>query len=442
MKTNGGGAKAIRALLAVAWLALLSGCSATIGYRLDTMGTCDLTTTLARDAPAACKTASLEKHPTFDIAYVELTDQGLFQNRAQFDRVRRLLNEEKDKSLNIVVFVHGWKHDARFDDFDAEAFRGNVMHTLAESAAKTGMRTLGIYVGWRGGIWDINSALQFPTFYDRKGAADHIARGSTRELFAYLKALRAASKQTTQTPGRRVQLTLVGHSFGALIVYNAVSGSIVDALSAAIYTPEQGAARRAAEFADLVLLLNPAFEASRFEPVFQIAKFHGACGPILVPYAVDQRPLLISITSHADFATRTAFPAVRSVNSLFQHEGITGEDEACKGVTTYPDRIEKLANTHTIGHLERYRTHTLTLRTTPVSAEEERVQHEAAIVCKPIANPVIENRNTFPLWNMFVEAGANVINSHHDIYGKNLWRFVNSLLSERASIPPLCELNK
>jgi pimeloyl-ACP methyl ester carboxylesterase len=438
VRTNCRITKAIRIFLALAWLALMAGCSSTVGYRFDAAGTCDLTVTTARSAPVACMTASLEKHRQFDIAYVELTDQGLFQNRAQFDRVRSLLDLEKDKSINVVVFVHGWKHDARFDDFDAEAFRGNVMQTLAESAAKTGMRTLGIFVGWRGALWNANSALQTPTFFDRKGAADHVARGATRELFAYLKALRAASKQTAV---RRIQLTLVGHSFGALIVYNAVAGSLADALSVATYPPQLGGPRQAAEFADLVLLLNPAFEASRFEPVFQIAKSYGACGPTLLPYAINQRPLLISITSHADFATRVGFPVARSVNTLFQHEEWTSEDRACAGVT-YPDRIEKLANTHTIGHFERYRTHTLTLRNTPASAEEEGLKHETAIDCKPFANPVIENRNTFPLWNMFVEADANVINGHHDIYGKNLWQFVSTLLPIQQQTSSPCKSNQ
>ena len=52
---------------------------------------------------------------------------------------------------------------------------------------------------------------------------------------------------------------------------------------------------------DVVVLLNPAFEASRFEPVFSVAQSRAR-------YAPNQRPVFVAVTSTEDKATRIAFP--------------------------------------------------------------------------------------------------------------------------------------
>jgi len=67
---------------------------------------------------------------------------------------------------------------------------------------------------------------------------------------------------------------------------------------------------RIRQAADLILLVNPAFEASRYEPVHDFAQRHEL--PRYEP------PLLVMVTSEADGATRQAFPLGRIVNTLFQ----------------------------------------------------------------------------------------------------------------------------
>lgn len=398
----------------VAALSLMAaGCTSTAMYRSDIKKVCDLSETAAENAPPGCESASIEHDKDFDIAYVELTDQGWFYKRDQLTRALDLLKEYPEVNLDMVVYVHGWKHSARFYDSDVTNFRENIMHTLA----RPGVHTVGIYVGWRGASLEPR-LLQGITYYDRKSTADHVARGSVRELFSHLQAIR---NDRTAAPGREVRLTLIGHSFGGLIVYNSVAESLLNSMVAANHG-DPASPREAMPIADLVLLLNPAFEASRFEPLFQVAKDQPPRG-----YADNQRPILVSITSEADLATKIAFPAGRAINSIFEHEGRTDEDPPN---SPYAERLEKVANTHTMGHMERYRTHQLELGLSNHQSET------SAIECKVLPNPLVADGNRFPLWNMY--AMEQVINGHHDIYKPNLWEFVKQISDRNIRLGDIC----
>ena len=207
---------------AAALLSLMAaGCTSTAPYRSDIGQVCDLRKIDVKNAQPKCGIASIEKTTDFEeIAYVELTDQGWLHKRNQMTEALRLLKPRGEESLDIVVFVHGWKHSARFDDLDVTEFRRIVMPTLRSK--QPGTRTVGIYVGWRGAVLGLPSFFQGITFYDRKSTADHVARGSVRELFSHLQAIR---NDQTAAPGRAVRLTLIGHSFGGLIVYNSIAES-------------------------------------------------------------------------------------------------------------------------------------------------------------------------------------------------------------------------
>lgn len=404
------------ACLLLVLLAMASGCTSTAPY----WRACDI----AASSGAACRESSVERTQDFPVAYVELSDQGLFHDRKQMSAALDLLRGEGEQVLEIVLFVHGWKHSAKFADSDVVNFRDVVLRHLPRK--RPGTRVVGIYVGWRGAVLAGPAALQNITFYDRKSAADHVARGSLRELLAHLRDIR---ERAHAAPGRKVRLTLIGHSFGGLILYNSVAESLFGSVVAASHG-DAGSPRLAVPIADLVLLLNPAFEASRFEPLFQAAKERlapRAGAPR--PYSQKQRPLLVSITSEADLATRTAFPAGRWVNTLLQHEGWTSEDEG--HTADYSDRIEKIANTHTIGHLERYRTHRL-----ESSGGGQSAAGSEPIDCAALPNSLVLDANRFPLWNLY--ASEQVIDAHHDIYRPNLWALVRQLSDPDIGLDEVC----
>lgn len=388
-------------------LAMLIGCTSTTPYRNGGVQAGDPAST----QPSSCRNSVENIDQTRQIAYVELTDQGLFHDRAQFKAALDLLKSRGEKALNIVLYIHGWKHSAACNDENVASFQDKALRILAE---ETGDRTVGIYVGWRGAVLDLPHTLQNITFYDRKGAADHVARGSIRELISRLRFIcRAADKDLSTPASRKVRLILVGHSFGGLILYNSIAELLFDSVISEDHPL----------VADFVLLLNPAFEASRFEPLFQAAKDPvSVSGDKPVPFSKMTRPILISMTSEADLATGIAFPLGRSINTLLQHEGWVSEDE---GYTqNYADRIEKVANTHTMGHIERYRTHYLDIQ-------------NKEVICKEFKNSLIKNTTAFPLWNVYTS--AQVMSDHDDIFNEKLWRFVKKISEPGADLFAICQ---
>jgi hypothetical protein len=89
----------------------------------------------------------------------------------------------------------------------------------------------------------------------------------------------------------------------------------------------------------MVVLVNPAFEASRFEALYKVAQGH-------VPGGEYEPPMFVSITSETDSATRLAFPAGRFVNTLFERP--TSSDEQATAIKRTPGNIDSYV-THRLG---------------------------------------------------------------------------------------------
>jgi pimeloyl-ACP methyl ester carboxylesterase len=128
----------------------------------------------------------------------------------------------------ILVFVHGWKHNARARDPNLRAIDMVLQQTAeAEAAVGSNRPVIGIFVGWRG-LSFYAGWLTNLTFWNRKTAALRVALGSVRELFARLRRFR-------RQHDRESALVIVGHSFGGLIVYSAVAQAFVEL---ALYSSE------------------------------------------------------------------------------------------------------------------------------------------------------------------------------------------------------------
>jgi hypothetical protein len=126
-----------------------------------------------------------------------------------------------------------------------------------------------------------------------------------------------------------VTATYIGHSFGGLILLDALEGKIADQISSDTSPP-------APKYADnVVILINPAVEASRLEPLFALSLKTPRQYPV---------PMLAAITTRSDSATRTFFPLGRALGTL--------------GERTVSD-AQAAATMRTIGHYEAYLTHDL-----------------------------------------------------------------------------------
>lgn len=304
----------------------------------------------------------------YELHFVEFDDQGWTYSPgadivgdasskwSQIDHLMGRLTtllKSPGEDLNIVLYVHGWKHDARSDDSDVSRFRELLQSTanLEKRLGPKPRRVVGIYVGWRGKSMELPGYLLNLSFWTRKAAALRISHGSVQELFSRLRSVQQFYNGPTQSPGCaqaktnfkttegcRIRTIMIGHSFGAWILYSAVSGPLIEVLNAyRDLPPSKAEAQRAERLADMIVLVNPAFEASRYEPLHVAAMRYQP--------AVVQPPLLVSITSRADLATKDAFPAGRFFNSFFERPITSAQQE--------------VAMKHTMGHIDRYLTHQL-----------------------------------------------------------------------------------
>jgi len=234
--------------------------------------------------------------------FIQLDDQGFFRDRDSDGRSRQLsagLHDIRSAGLGnsmTVVFVHGWKHNSEQYDQNALCFQSLLTQLVTTEKRGRKRRVIGIYLSWQGKTAQ-SDLLQQLTFWDRKKAIDTIA--SSGRVTYVLTALDDLAR-TAHSP-----LVIIGHSFGARLVFEAVSQPIISEVMRAndhvwgetlniVQTPIQG-------FGDLVILLNPAFEAAKYDTFDLFARTAEG-------FPMAQRPRLLILATNNDEATLTWFP--------------------------------------------------------------------------------------------------------------------------------------
>lgn len=314
--------------LAVACASLLLGCTANRMHRPD----------------------SIEEHPDYSLAFIELDDQGELWAPAQLERALDLIerqNRRAPSGIALQLFVHGWNDSASLredlpGDGTVSQFR-KVLAKIHTSIANNGggdVPVVGVYLSWRGQTTSV-PLLRELSFYNRRGAAERIAGASATEVvYRILTTMR-------QNPASRS--VLVGHSFGAAILEQALSQAIISSLLVAPGTEVRFPA-------DLVVLINPASSASGAKQLVDILARNR-----LRTYRVGEdgrryeRPLLVSFTSEGDLATRRLFPLGMSVKSLGKRFRRYGPEQC--GVLTR----QRWLFTHTAGHTPGLISHLVTV---------------------------------------------------------------------------------
>jgi hypothetical protein len=303
----------------------------------------------------ACWKQSREQHEDYDILFTEFDDQGWVQGAANetssnksshlrklYDAIDGIYNKDGTKHrLALVVFVHGWKHNAEATDTNVQSFQKllqqiSQLESIAASDEQTQPRVVGIYVGWRGKSLAI-PGLDNITFWERKNTAKQVAQGSVQELFLWLDLFRDTAKNDK---GERIVSALtIGHSFGGLITYEALSSEFVRNTVRFKNNPSKPDDKYMSRVGDLVVIVNPAFEGARYEVLRAATRRSGK------DLERNQLPVVVIATSEADAATRYAFPIARAINTMF--ESTQGE--------------EWNAAVWAVGHNSRYITHELSL---------------------------------------------------------------------------------
>jgi hypothetical protein len=386
---------------AIMAVALSTGCVRIQRYR-SSQNPC---TYVPNEKPNACDTdkshppqvtATIETHTDFKLGFVEFDDQGWLygpDGRQQMLAVINALEAESASAsaMTLVVFVHGWKHNARADDPGLEAFKSILRRVKTDTPKRD---VFGVYVGWRG-----KTALgpfQDTTLFSRKTSAEHVAKGSVRELFARLNQFQARQ----QSPENSLVSVVMGHSLGGLIVFNSLSQQLlneaVDSDQEKDATESPQSYRRVDPNFDLTILINPAFEASRYEALHQVAECRR--------FRDDQMPVFISMTAKNDTATGFWFHAYRRVATLFEHYYQPKSNETKEKDKKSHKELEEDSNRHTIGYVDRYLTHSLFIKGGSWTLDDT---YKDDFTCASVCSNLDNMSNSRPLPNAPIEIVAH-----------------------------------
>ncbi len=174
-------------------LLLFCGCAHHIQHRTS------LTAVKTTGNDPQYATATIEDGGSYVLGFVEFDDQGWLWSRNQLDAVMdRLREEDRQQRIVILTFVHGWKHNAKYDDSNVEMIRQTLRllnHLERLNSGREGRsarKFVGVYAGWRGlsqKLWGLKNF----SFWERKNTAHEVGRGALCELFLRLEDLRNIS---------------------------------------------------------------------------------------------------------------------------------------------------------------------------------------------------------------------------------------------------------
>lgn len=336
---------------------LLTACVAPQQYRNDYM----LCT--SRQPIADCPSSSIQQHkdPTtpdqeYLMGIIEFDDQGQLWDRQQLRAVLdQFAVESHNQEFLVVVFVHGWKHNAEAGDGNIQSFRDTLKRlsamesSISRQSGTAPRRIAGVFLGWRGRSISA-PILKELTFWDRKNTAHKVGYGGTTEVLSRLEMFRNTKHEIARQDDRlsNTRLVVVGHSFGGAVIYSALSEILENGF---VQTQGPiGLVSNTVGFADLVVLINPAFEALKFANLSDMSIER-------TTYFPGQLPVLAVLTSEADYATKYAFPVGRFFSTMFEQERNVPRYNPVIKQEEIIDQGE--ANIKTIGHFDGYNTHYL-----------------------------------------------------------------------------------
>lgn len=279
--------------------------------------------------------------PSGAVRVIKLTDDGEFANRCDLTDVLYEIRNYKGPEL-IVWYIHGWKHNANPDDSDFKQFTALVkeldeqQHHLNEDDRR---HVVGIFIGWDGAVGP--ALLRNLTFWNRKRAADRISQSAV--VTKIIAAAKYARRQVDADVTARDVTLMIGHSFGARILYTATSQVLIDEVQRNHPGLKRGSYGLMEGPADLILLLNPAFEASLFTAMHTIRRPNKNWWERVNP---QQQPLVVAISSENDMATSWAFPlgqrlafATRERQRLTLGNYMPFVTHTLKGLTIVDDQV-------------------------------------------------------------------------------------------------------
>lgn len=423
-------------------LLVMGGCAQNSAYRTN-YAAC----TFSKEgdcAENAIQHAAPGQNNEYYLSFVEFNDQGQLRHREQMqavlDKYYAIASKE---DVLLIVFAHGWHHNASPGDNNIQQFRRLLARVSEiESASKAELaktsktaeparKVLGLYIGWRGDSISV-PVLNGVTFWERKNTAHNVGlQGVTETLLRLEEIVNVKAGIETRVPKPlNSRLVVIGHSFGGAVVYTSVQQILADRFIDSHKTKTFSG--DAQGFGDLVVLLNPAFEALRFATLYDISQ--NGCRR----YFPTQLPKLAILTSETDYATKYAFSIGRFFSTLFEsHTTLTRHQCTEKG--SQPLQIDEGdADRNTVGHFEPYLTHQLLpAKTTRARGSDDSYQQLSKSWSQQKSSGTLnfngsdlvhlgKTRPLNPYLNIRVD--SDLIPNHNDIWDDRVISFVRDLI--------------
>lgn len=274
------------------------------------------------------------------LSFIEINDQGLLRERPQLDSTIDAI-KRRGKDQTILLFVHGWHHNAKADDRDVKIFR-KMLNQYADlhKNKKGSAKVTGVYIGWRGDSW---LAPSFLSFWDRKNVSIEVGQGALVEVLSLVE------REASETKSRMIS---IGHSFGGSALFNASRNVLTSRTISAPAYLEKLPFPDSATIGDITIIVNPAFEAMQYWPLYsgmknQLNKHNGQ------PRSTSM-PRMLILQGQRDWATRYAFPLGRAF--VYPFESRASDSDSRDGSPKYKEwRLDMFG----IGHFNGLNTHDL-----------------------------------------------------------------------------------
>lgn len=450
------------ALLAIA---LAAACTRNAPYRLGPrgavtearVGVSDLADSALR---APLESSGIEVHDDYRLHFLEFDDQGQLYSTAPFLRLVEALRADAQAPdrprLRLVLFAHGWKNNARLCNDNVCCFRTFLSRLAADSRVAEQRskgflgptRVIGVYVGWRG-LSATVQPFKSLTFYSRKRAAANVGQGELVEVLSFLD--RYQRNLNAETPNR-CRLVILGHSFGGAMVFSAVANVLKSrVIEARVRTMLDREEAPIEGFGDLVVLVNPAFEASLYAPLHEVIGYFSE-------FSRRQSPLMVILASETDTSTRFYFKVGRWLETVFQRAGPRSpRDMLVRTVGNYEPFVTHEASVAPDAGLRRLKTLrgvvdncecTLPMSEVDTAAVDRFLSilrlgpEEAAAALKPTLCPgserlgvvsldcVVNRPPGLPLW--VVRAENDVVGGHSGFFTQPVTDIVRNLVARRV----------
>lgn len=377
---------------------------------------------------------NIEQDQDYTLAIIEFDDQGELWAPSQVSRTLDAIERanRSETGSTLIIFVHGWNNNAsekheQKAGYSLYEFKNFLKLIKDEQRRRKGSAPIvGVFVAWRGK--SASGPFHPFTFWGRQRAATRIASGPS-----VVDAVTRLVREAKQNP--KSKTLLIGHSFGGWMTERSLSQLIVSGVAKA----EERAVHVGI---DLVLLVNPASPSLEAKQVIEVL----ARERIKV-YRVDaqgnrfERPLLVSLTSKADFATRYLYPAGRSLGALINRFRKYGP-QFCS-----PTASQRGFYLYTPGHRTSLHSHIVTAEPLPEGVQpspglryvddpesRERAasfdgeKHRFTLRRKPRA------LNDTPYW--IARVPSSLIPNHADVFNSNTLGFFTALLEHTGALRP------